>query len=382
MKPKSTSQRRSKAFASFLLTVLFAAMTAFSSYAQQPMERVYANDVQKSDDDYLLIIRSGYVENEGYAVDGNPQTAATLNSTGVTVLGINLGGEAVIRLRFTGPDKPAPGTPVTVKMGMGDAVLSLLNNITVQPINGPQTNNNGSGNEVGTSQRVSDIVGVLAGENQVEFTITPSVAFDGLKIHFAPADGLLAADVLATTQVFDAHFLQPSAGPVACDQPFDLLDGVTGSIGSVLDPVENPYNSIDGNPATFATLNASLSAVDNRTHLTAIFPYTAPAGDSVHILIQDPGGLLDLALLSEKFYVKTFNGTTDNGYLDLDQNLLRLRLLAGASDIYELTYPVDQPYHRIQVAVGGGLASALEHLNVYEIGRLAVGPSVDRQSVG
>src|SRR3546814_12436324 len=103
------------------------------------------------------------------------------------VLGINLGGEAVIRLRFTGPDKPAPGTPVTVKMGMGDAVLSLLNNITVQPINGPQTNNNGSGNEVGTSQRVSDIVGVLDGENQVEFRITPSVAFDGLKIHFAPA---------------------------------------------------------------------------------------------------------------------------------------------------------------------------------------------------
>src|SRR3546814_5635088 len=63
------------------------------------------------------------------------------------VLGINLGGEAVIRLRFTGPDKPAPGTPVTVKMGMGDAVLSLLNNITVQPINGPQTNNNGRSEE-------------------------------------------------------------------------------------------------------------------------------------------------------------------------------------------------------------------------------------------
>src|SRR3546814_5162369 len=98
MKPKSTSQRRSKAFASFLLTVLFAAMTAFSSYAQQPMERVYANDVQKSDDDYVLIIRSGYVENEGNAVDGNPQSAATLNSTGVTVLGINLGGESVIKI--------------------------------------------------------------------------------------------------------------------------------------------------------------------------------------------------------------------------------------------------------------------------------------------
>src|SRR3546814_1794566 len=104
-------------------------LAGVDSYGQVAMERGYANDVQKSDDDYLLIIRSGYVENEGNAVDGNPQTAATLNSTGVRVLGINLGGEAVIRLRFTGPDKPAPGTPVTVKMGMGDAVLSLLNNI-------------------------------------------------------------------------------------------------------------------------------------------------------------------------------------------------------------------------------------------------------------
>src|SRR3546814_11001398 len=122
--------------------------------------------------------------------------------------------------------------------------------------------------------------GVLSGENQVEFTINPSVAFYVRKIHFAPADGLLAADVLATTQVFDAHFLQPAAGPVACDQPFDLLYGVTGSIGSVLDPVENPYNSIDGTPATFATLNASLSAVDHRTLLTAIFHYPDQAGDS------------------------------------------------------------------------------------------------------
>src|SRR3546814_19574280 len=104
----------------------------------------WSSDVCSSDlDDYLLIIRSGYVENEGNAVDGNPQTAATLNSTGVRVLGINLGGEAVIRLRFTGPDKPAPGTPVTVKMGMGDDVLRLLNKINAQPINGTQTNKNG-----------------------------------------------------------------------------------------------------------------------------------------------------------------------------------------------------------------------------------------------
>src|SRR5690606_173249 len=195
---------------------------------------------------------------------------------------------------------------------------------TVQAINGAQTNSDGSGNEVGTAQRISDILGVLAGENQVEFTITPSVAYDGLKIRFAPADGLLAATVLAQTRVFDAYFLQPAAGPVACDQPFDLLYGVTGSAGSILNPVEDPYNAIDGNPATFSKLHASVSAVDNRTHLTAIFPYVAPAGDSVHILVQDPGGLLDLALISEKFYVKTFNGTTDNGYLDLDQDLLRL----------------------------------------------------------
>ncbi|TCS85599.1 hypothetical protein EDD80_1111, partial [Anseongella ginsenosidimutans] len=377
MKPKSTSPKRTARIASFLLTILFVAAAAFSSFAQQPMERVYANDVQKSDDDYLLLlVRSGYVENEGNAVDENTATAATLNSTGVTVAGINLGGEAVIRLRFTGPDKPAPGTPVTVKMGMGGAVLSLLNNITVQAINGPQTNDNGSGNEVGSSQTISDIVGVLAGENQIEFTVTPQVAYDGLKIRLAPADGILAADLLVTTEVYDAYFLQPASGPVACDQPFDLLYGATGSIAGVVNPVVNPYNSIDGNTATFSVLNANASALDNRTQLTAIFPGTSPAGDSIHIFVQDPGGLLDLALLSEKFYVRTFNGTTDNGILELNQNLLRLNLLAGSSDIYEITYPVNQPFDRIQVAVGGGLAAALEHLNVYEIGRLAAGPVV------
>src|SRR5690606_36929717 len=123
--------------------------------------------------------------------------------------------------------------------------------------------------------------------------------------------------------------------------------------------------------------HATVSAVDNRTHITGIFPGSTTAGDSIRIIVQDPGGWLDLALVSEKFYVKTFNGTTHNGYLELNQNRLRLNLLAGESDIYEITYPVDQPFDRIQVAVGGGLAAALERLRVYEISRLAVGPQVD-----
>ncbi|HYH57568.1 MAG TPA: hypothetical protein VD772_13210, partial [Anseongella sp.] len=375
MKPIFT-RKHAAHIASFLLTTLFVAVTAFSSFAQQPMERVYADIVQKSNDERLLgLIRAGYVENEVNAADGDPRTGATLNSLGVTVLSVDVGGEATIRLRFSGADRPA-GTPVTVKLGMGGALLNLLSGITVQPINGAQTNNNGSGNEVGSPVAISDLIGALAGENQIEFTVTPAVAYDGLKIKLAPADGLLSAGVLATAQVFEAYYLQPAAGPVACAEPFDLLYGSTGSVAGVVNPVVNPYNSIDGNLATYAALHAAVSAVDNRTQLTAIFPGTAPAGDSIHLLVQDPGGLLDLALLSEKFYVKTFNGQIDNGYLDLNENLLRLRLLDGASDIYEITYPVNQPFDRIQVAVGGGLAAALESLNVYEIGYLAAGPAV------
>lgn len=360
-----------------MVVICLLLCAGLEGYGQVPMERVYADDVQKSNDEYLLVIRAGYVENENNATDGNPQTAATLNSTTVSVplVGV-IGGEATIRLRFTGTDKPTSGTPVTVKLGLGGAVLNILSGLTVQAVNGSQTANNGSGNEVGPVHEFSNLLGLLAGENQIEFTFTPTVPYDGVKIKLGAPKGALSAGVLSTAKVTHAYFFQPPTGPVACDQSFDLLYGATGSIAGIVNPVVDPYNSIDGNEETYAVLNANASALDNRTHLTALFPYVAPAGDSIRLLLQDPGGLLNLGLLSEKLYVRTFNGTSDNGYLELDQNLLRLRLLVGSADIYEITYPVAQPFDRIQVAVGGGLASALESLNIYEIGRLAVGPTI------
>ncbi|MFS8617389.1 MAG: hypothetical protein FWJ85_11245, partial [Solitalea sp.] len=43
MKLNFTSRKRLARIASFLFTLLFVAGAAFSSYAQQPMERVYAS---------------------------------------------------------------------------------------------------------------------------------------------------------------------------------------------------------------------------------------------------------------------------------------------------------------------------------------------------
>src|SRR5690606_21355793 len=162
--------------------------------------------------------------------------------------------------------------------------------ITVQPINGAQANSNGGGNEVGTAVAILDIVGLFAGEDLIEFIVTPNVAYEGLKIRLSPASGVLGLGVLATSEVYESYYLQSVSGPLACDQPVDVLYGATGSVGSILNPVENPYNAFDNNPSTYAELHATVSVVDNRTHITGIFPGSTTAGDSIRIIVQDPGG--------------------------------------------------------------------------------------------
>ncbi|WP_187774917.1 gliding motility-associated C-terminal domain-containing protein [Pedobacter sp. BS3] len=346
-----------------------------TSYAQQPVQRVYANSAQKSADDYLLIIKAGYVENEGQAVDGNPQNAATLNSTVVNVLGANIGGQAALRLRFTGADKPSAGVPLTIKLGIGGNVLSALDGLTVQAVNGAATSNNGNGNEVGPVYKASSLVNLLGGENQVEFTITPTVAYDGVKIKLGGTGDILSAGVLASAKVYHAYFTKPATG-VVCNAPIDLLYGSTGNLAGSLNPVENPGNAIDGNENSSALLRANVSAL-NKTFLTAVYPSLSKAGDSIRLVIQPQGtGLLDATLLASNFTVRTYKDNTDNGALALQSSFLHLSLLGGSGNKYVLTYPVNKAFNRIQLSLGEGLVNALSGLYVYEMGRIAPSPVI------
>ncbi|MBC9798695.1 immunoglobulin domain-containing protein, partial [Sinomicrobium weinanense] len=67
--------------------------------------------------------------------------------------------------------------------------------------------------------------------------------------------------------------------------------------------------------------------------------------------------------------IRTFDNNDENSVLTLDPELIQLSLFPGTTDVYELIYPVNVPFNRIEVSLDAGLASAFEGLYVYELDR-------------
>jgi len=191
-----------------------------NNYGQTITDRVYASSANRSDDDFLLILRAGYVQNTNSAVDQDLTTYATLNSTTVNVLGASIGGESAIRLNF--PSTLPANTPVTVKLGIGGDVLSALQTVQIQAINGNATSSDASGNEVGPLYAVGNLVSLLNADQQIEVSFTPSQQFTGVKISLGGGSGLLSAGVLTQVDVYEAYYNQ-NVGATGCLEPEDAL---------------------------------------------------------------------------------------------------------------------------------------------------------------
>jgi gliding motility-associated-like protein/uncharacterized repeat protein (TIGR01451 family) len=362
-----------KALIHIKITVLILiSFTPNLSYSQQ-FERVYANTVQKSADEYLLGLKTGYVVNENLAADNNTSTFATLNSTVVQVAFIELGGEAVIRLRFTGPDKPSPNTPVTIKLGIGGNLVTALGGLTVQAING-NGNSAGNGGEVGPRYIGTSLVNLISGKNQIEFTITPTQAYDGVKIKLGDTGGLLSVGLAANLDVYHAYFLKPATDNIICESVTDSLYGSTGILAGGLNPVQQPSLAFDKNEDTYASLRTN-AGVLNSTFLTGVYSSLSKTGDSIKLVLQsENAGLLDLSLLSA-LTVQTFENNTLAQNFALNSPLLNLQLLTGGSNKYLLTLPTTTPFNRIRLSIGG-VANVLAGLRAYEISRTAASPVI------
>src|SRR5690606_18134019 len=110
------------------------------------------------------------------------------------------------------------GTPVTVKLGVGGNVLSVLGGLTVQ------ATNNGTG--IGSPQNITHLVNVLNGEQQIEFTITPNQAYDGIRVKLGvPENSILSVGALSSARVYHAYFTK--AATTECETPIDVLSGNT-----------------------------------------------------------------------------------------------------------------------------------------------------------
>ncbi len=304
----------------------------------------------------------GWVDNDTRAADGAPATFSTLNAP-IPLLGLTF---ATQYLRFDA--QVAAGTPLSIKIIYPASLLGVGSSALVQPF----IYDKGTEKAAGVSFPVGDLLSLLNGAGDMELNFTPKdaagnpVAYDGVWIRLS---GVLG--VALSMGVYDAWIMQDPPGNISCNQAIDVLAGVRAGGVSLLNAtggVVDKWNAIDNDPSltTYAQLNTGVQVL-SQVFETVVFNTPAKAGDSVYLVLQDPGSaLLDLSLLTG-FTIQPYMGTTPAGSpITSTGTLLNLRLLNGPGNKYVLSAAIPAAFDRIDIQMGG-LVGALSSLRIYDV---------------
>jgi hypothetical protein len=384
--PKLTLKRRS--CLSFLVFVL-CFMPAYLHAQCENTARTYAN-FQGSYVDGLGILGAnlyGSISDAPNAINGQVKDASTL-SVPIGLLGLT--GSATQFLEFTTDGTNAnkrtiaANTPVTVKLALPKELLGLLSSFEIGSFtdlhavagNKPLI---GYGNDPGYDATrtpiytSANIAGVIGGGGEVEITVTPAQAFNGIYIKIAGA----VVSTALSMKVFHAYIMELSTGSINCDEAIDVLSGVKptalGGIANLTGTVTNPFNAIDSDPDSYALIDVGASIL-NQVYLTTVFNKPSQPADSVTIILENPGGgLLDLSLLTGFTIQPYLNGVEAGPAFKNTGTFLNLKLFPGSSSRYSLTFPVTDVYDRLEITMGG-LTGAFSRLRIYDIKRKLAKP--------
>jgi hypothetical protein len=323
---------------------------------------------------YVALV--GSVTNPANAANGVPADFSVLNSL------LNLGPISVSQaLQFS--SQISAGTPVTIKLGIPAAIISIAGGFTIQPFTGTAASPTAVGNAITTTS----LVGLLNGAGDTEVTFTPqsssgNVAYNGVLISLA---GVAVGQSL---KVYDAYVMQSSPTQSDCGTAVDVLSGVRAggiSLVNATGSVTTPTNAIDNDLTTAATLNVGLQVL-SEVYLTTIFNTPSQPGDVVRILMSNPQGnsLASLGLLSN-FTIQLYNGSTAVGSpISSSSSLLSLSLLTPpvSNTVYLdiKSLPTDPPFDRVDIQLGG-VAGLGTSLLVYDVKRLPAAPVVTMNSI-
>jgi hypothetical protein len=278
------------------------------------------------------------------------------------------------------------GTPVTIKMSLPQSLLGLADAIEVGVYTGlqqvaaeiPPVLGTGTGNAQGYRPTAmtklyggATLLNLLNGAGELELTMTPSQSYEGVYIK-------LSGDLLSlalSMQIYDAYIMENNSVPCAIQgNPIDVLSGVRGNglvnLLSATGTVLQPWNAVDrgvNHLSTYATISTGAQVL-SEVFETVVFNTKAKAGDSLQLIISDPGsGLLDLNLLAA-LKLSTYNGSIAGTVIGTAQAGLSLRLLSTSSNKYVLSIPVTNDFDRVEISLGG-VASVLSTLRVYDVKR-------------
>jgi hypothetical protein len=339
----------------------------------------------------------GNITNDANAVNGNPASASTLG------IGVGLAGLASVTQflefttngSYTSPEAIASGTPVTVKFTMPSSILGLLDGVEIgtftglhtvsQQVTGPLAYlGTGLGNRAGYTATTTPVytgatlLNALNGAGSIELTFTPAQLYNGIYVKLK-GDAL---SVALSMNLFHAYIMKDAGSVIDCNERVDVLTGVRGNslvnLASATGGVTNPLHTIDADAAlsTYSVMSTGAQVLSN-VFQTVVFSTLSVAGDSVRVVVQNPGGgLLDLNLLTG-FTIQPYLGTTPVGpALVNDPSFLNLRLFPGAADKYMITAAVPGAFDRVEILMGG-VTGALASLRVYDVSRIVHPPLIE-----
>lgn len=333
--------------------------SVYSTTACPPLtKRVYGSSSTWSS------VITGSVSDNAFAADGDPTTNSTLTSA-IGLLGI---GTVTQNVFWT--NTVTAGTPATIKLGLGSGLLSLASNVSVVGI---KKNGVLDPIEIGTPQIVNaSLLKLLPGDNTFEFTLTPSdntgpKSYDGVRVILG---SLLS--LAQTARVFDAYYYTPTP-TVDCTKG-DVTDIVYGvkdlGIGAltVTVGVNNPWQSVDGNVNTYATM-LSGAGVLAQAREQIIFSSASLPSDSLKIIVSTGASLLGVNLLTGFSIQRYLGGSPVGSPIDNTSTLLSIKLLAGNTRAAIVLAPTPEPYDRVEILYGG-VANVLTSINIHEVQRI------------
>lgn len=151
--------------------------------------------------------------------------------------------------------------------------------------------------------------------------------------------------------------------PAALGGCLEANSQVTSQVGiCLLCSATNLNNSVDGNPATAATLSVPVGVAAS-IQQTLQFNNPGKAGDIVDVDLELPGGIADLSLLGA-VTLATYNGTTyNNDRVAITNPLINLQLLTG--NRFRASVTAGANFDRVEIRLGA-LATVLSTLNIYQ----------------
>ena len=159
--------------------------------------------------------------------------------------------------------------------------------------------------------------------------------------------------------------------PVPCQAAVSETNGVIGV--ALLSGVFNPQLAFDNDTQTGSSLLMPVGALGAYVYQRLNFGSISTVGDTVKVLLNTPGKLLSLGLLSN-IQIGTYNGaTSNNDAVQINNNLVNLQLLSNDTQAL-LTFVPTVPFDQVEVRLNSGLAGVLSSVNLNYAQRVMLAP--------